>query len=362
MYFLWLQAAAIQALVCVLVFLTVWLIAQTPLIDLIPRLIKPQPDMHVPHYGEEYKHLALDITTIFFFAIVFYYCLMLSVAHETRMMTEELQAFDRQEALSSRARTGSGGTRKLGATAAFGGFAATQEKWGMCKKHFNEQMTLEMQNVSSPEYVDIQRLLGGDFEKFPLWHYLRLNIRLEVVDFFTLSWQMWAPVVLAFIVLMCLHRFAHMGYVRIMGVFGIMLLFVISGMAWQIGAVAGAVEKSGSEEGQNTQQKQTVHNRFNTESAWIGIMQFCLFFVCYGAARMICQSWMWELHFWPVFCLTVLAIVSAILFVWLVAPVIPMFCAVMAMPPYVDPTNIMMMKHVATQVSEGKYMAASSPR
>merc|ERR1719162_19417 len=53
--------------------------------------------MHVPngeHAGEEYRRLALDICTIFFFAIVFYFGLMFSVAHEMTVTTTEIEKFE----------------------------------------------------------------------------------------------------------------------------------------------------------------------------------------------------------------------------------------------------------------------------
>lgn len=92
-------------------------------------------------------------------------------------------------------------------------------------------------------------------------------------------------------------------------------------------------------------------SRMSTEIFILGLLQFSLFFVCYGVARMICQSWMWELHFWPVLVLTIVALVSALLFVWFIAPAIPSFCAAMAMPPYVDRDNIQCMKNVASSSS-----------
>merc|ERR1719353_2202097 len=90
-----------------------------------------------------------------------------------------------------------------------------------------------------------------------------------------------------------------------------------------------------------------VYTRRSVLSFVLGLLEFCLFFVCYGVARMICQPWMWELHFWPVFFLTIVAIVSAALFVFVVAPGIPSFICVMAMPPYVDPYNMKIIKQVA---------------
>lgn len=351
MYALWLHALAEQTLVCIMVFLTVWSLAQTSLIHIPPQLLRPSKDMRVPTDGEEYRRLAMDICTIFFFAIMFYYCLMFSVAHETRALTMELEDYDRKQATAAAAAAQSATASRRGMAGAMRPASNAQE-FENCRKHFITHMTSEMQKTSSPEYVEIQRLLGGDLQKFPLWHYLRLNVRLEVVELFSMSWKMWLPVVIVFAVLMCLHRYAHMGYVRIMSFFGLCLLGIILSMAWHIWGASDVIHKGVKPD---SARRETIHNKVNTEGVWMVTLQFALFFLCYGVARTVCQSWMWELHFWPVLCLTILALVSALLFVWLVAPAIPGFCAVMAMPPYVDPHNIMMMRHVAQEVSEGRH-------
>jgi len=351
MYICWLHAFSVQMLVCILVFLTVWTLAQTPLIHIIPQILRPSEDLRVPNHGEEYRRLALDICTIFFFAIMFYYCLMLSVAHETREMTMCLQEFEGQQMTTARSDV----MRPHRSSA----IATSSDQWEHCKTHFVKHMSHEMQTTSSKDYIEIQRLLGPDLSKFPLWHYLRLNVRMSVVELFTLSWQFWLPVVACFVIFMLCHRFAHMGYVRIMSFFGVCLLGIILSMAWKVKTATNCIHH-GMETPRGTEK--TVHQTMNTELVYLGGLQFALFFICYGVARTICQSWMWELHFWPVLCLLVLAIMTSVLFVLLVAPAIPSFCAVMAMPPYVDPQNVMIMLHVAKEVSDGRHSVFSTPR
>jgi len=353
MQMLWLQCLAEQAMVCILVFLTVWTIAQTPLLGVVPQLITPSKDMRVPTNGEEYKRLALDICTIFFFAIMFFYTLMLSVAHETRLTTMELEDFDRKATTRDSTMDNQFTSRSVASSATSRAVICIQaDQWDHWTTHFKVHMAAEMQNVSSPEYVEIQRLLGGDLQKFPLWYYLSLNVRATVVDLFTLSWKLWLPVVVVFMVLCCLHRFAHMGYIRIMSFFGVCLLGLILAMYYRISSAGKAIQDGTTPV---DKKERTIHNKINTEGVWMVTLQFSMFFICYGVARTICQPWMWELHFWPVTCLTILAFVCAILFVLFVAPAIPTFCAVMALPPYVSPTNIMMMRHVAKEVSEGRH-------
>jgi len=354
MYMLWLHSLAEQMLVCILVFLTVWTIAQTPLVHVIPQILRPSEDMRVPQDGEDYKRLALDICTIFFFAIMFFYGLMFAVAHESRMMILELKDFSDKQA-TVQASSAASRPRRLAS------MAESSIEFENCRQHFITHMSFEMQQRSSSEYMEISRLLGGSLEKFPLWHYLRLNVRLTVVELFTLSWTLWVPVVIVFVALTLLHRFAHMGYVRIMGFFAVLLIGIILSLFWRVTAARTAILQGVPP----SKGAKSIDEKYNTEPLWMVALQFALFFVCYGVARTICQSWMWELHFWPVLCLTLVAIATAVVFVWLVAPAIPIFCAMMAMPPYMDPTNIKLMRHVAMEVSEGRHampMHRPSPR
>merc|ERR1719326_411904 len=149
---------------------------------------------------------------------------------------------------------------------------------------------------------------------------------------------------------MLLHRFAHLGYVRIMGFFALVTLLIIIVVAMFSKSVVKEIrEEKDPEPGAK---KESIHNKYPTEMIYLGMLQFALFVLCYGVARMICQPWMWELHFWPVVCLTVVAILSGILFVTLVSPGIPSFCALQSVPPYVDPDNLQTMLHIAKGVSK----------
>merc|ERR1719265_1366878 len=140
MYILWLNIFAEQMMVCLLVFLTVWLIAKTHLVEVFPVIIKPSDDMHVPHNADEYRRLALDICTIFFFAIVFYFSLMFSVAHNTRTMTTELEGFEDGETQSAKGRD----RAKSMSEAALGSVADSAEDFELVKCHFVSHMRHEM--------------------------------------------------------------------------------------------------------------------------------------------------------------------------------------------------------------------------
>lgn len=379
----WLHLLAEQMMVCILVFLTVWLIAKTQLAELFPVIIKPSDDMRVPHTGQEYRELALDICTIFFFAIMFYFCLIFSVANDTWYMTHILEKLETSGDVSTRS------DRRRISGEIMGTVASDTAEFQAVKKHFVRHMKKEMREAmrEAPEqsqddndddrsstvssisktvtkgfsrtmthmmtssktdsgvHKDISTCLDDDLDKFPLAKYLKFNVRISVVQLFHFGWAMWLPVICLFIVLTLLHRFAHLGYVRIMMFFAAVTFGIIIGIAAHSHRVSAEIHSDSEPE--PGPQKWSIHRELPTETIFLGALRFALFVICYGVARMICQPWMWELHFRPVLCLTIVAILSAGLFVWLVSPGLPTFCAMQAIPPYVDHDNLQTMLYIA---------------
>jgi len=351
-YAIWLRHFAEQMAVCVLVSLSVWTICKTPLINFVPLIIKPDDHHHVPHSGAQYQELATDICTIFFFAILFYFCLMFAVAKETREFAKEIESADgamshlhRQDTTLGSAR--SAGRRVMGQLSLSGEGAQTTEH------HFVSSMQKELDNRQDPEMEEIARLLDHDIRKFPLWKYLLLNVRLNSLCLFEFSWAMWLPVICTFLCFTLLHRFAHMGYVRIMCFFIFLTLSMIGAMAMYLKALGKhlAVEEEADQDHAVISWNVKLAQQFNVTYAILCCFQFCLMFLCYGAARMVCQPWMWKLHFWTVLTLTILTAVQAFLFITMVSPAIPCLSASMALPPFLNPSNFAVMLHIARQAT-----------
>merc|ERR1719498_1186872 len=147
---------------------------------------------------------------------------------------------------------------------------------------------------------------------------------------------------------MLCHRFAHMGYVRIVFFFAFATFVILVFVAWYTRNTVSEIHKSLAFEPQTPRsKKETCDAKRNPESVILAALQFTIFFVCYGVAHMVGQPWLWQLHFWPVLMLTCATLFTAFLFVWLVSPAIPSFCAVMALPPHVNDDKIVIMQHVA---------------
>jgi len=89
------------------------------------------------------------------------------------------------------------------------------------------------------------------------------------------------------------------------------------------------------------------------------VVTYVLFFLCYGAARIVCQKWMWQLYFFPVLSLTLMTVLAAMVFVFVVAPIIPIFAAALSLPPYIDPANAEQIQQVIAEQQEAKIAAAA---
>merc|ERR1719188_657579 len=95
-------------------------------------------------------------------------------------------------------------------------------------------------------------------------------------------------------------------------------------------------------------QKSALMEALTDEHNYFFILNYFILFMSYGVARMMCQGWMWQLHFYPVLGFSGLAIVMGIAFAIVVAPMLPVFAALMAMPPHMDDTNLQVLEGCKT--------------
>jgi len=290
--------------------------------------------MHLPNKGSEYEHLAIDICVVLFWAMVFYYVLSLSIVHAATSQLAEWAEMDK-ECNNARAT----GTR-------FTMIGGTASEYKSIKTFFRTQVQ------SRPE---LQQEIWGDVElaqaEFPLWSYMRLVVRESTEPFFAFGLVPWCMIMVTFIAFTFLHYYMHMGYIRIMSCF--LALFVVQMIAviWFISGVNKALQDP---ESVQSLPADSIHNKYNTERMVALTCFYNVFILCYGIARVVCQPWMWELHFWVVLSLAVATIIMSIFFCCFIAPLFPVFFVAMALPPYLDPENTAAMKMVVkrTGISE----------
>lgn len=340
MYIKWLEYCAGELMVCLLVFLTIWAAAQLGLWDLFLHIFKGS-EFHVPQSGKEYRIMVLDVCVILFFTVVFYFGLVLSVVHATTVKLTDWAVIE-----TTGQRSSSRSIYRLSTTVA---------EYLALKDYFIRHVNKDCKSLRS---ID---------ESFPLYRYMRLAVRENVDLMFEFGLIFWSLIVLTFITFMCVHRFLHVGYIRIMMVLLCLMVLVLAGMVFWIRSINAAVTSQGSAAptqasssgggGPALKRKgsvvdlatQSIHQKLPTEAIVAVAVSYVMFFLCYGAARIVCQKWMWQLYFWPVVILTFTIIVVGLVFVFLVAPIIPIFAAAMAMPPYIDPSNEAQIKLIVTE-------------
>merc|ERR1719487_97641 len=102
-------------------------------------------------------------------------------------------------------------------TQAMGSIASDAETFEKVRGHFAQHIQQQMMLRDDPDLKEVGRLMGDNFSNFPVAMYLKMSVRMTGVQLFLFSWTMWLPNIALFLCLLLLHRYAHLGYVRIMG-------------------------------------------------------------------------------------------------------------------------------------------------
>jgi len=333
MHISWLEYFCGEMMVCLLVFLSVWLLGKLGMLDYLVLYMPEHKEMHLPNKGSEYEHLAIDVCVVLFWAMVFYYALSLSIVHAATSKLAEWAEMEKNEA------------KTTAFAQRFTMIGGTASDYAAIKTYFNKHVH------SNPQ---LQQEIWGDTEKahseeFPLWSYMRAIIREGTEPFFAFGLVPWCMIIVTFVIFMFLHYFMHMGYIRIMSFF--LVLFVVQ-MLTVVWFISGINNKLYEPENFEELHPNSIHNKYNTEKLVAISCFYNVFILCYGIARVVCQPWMWELHFWVVLNLAIFAIVLAIIFCLFIAPLFPVFLVAMALPPYLDPENIAVMKTVVERIGE----------
>jgi len=325
MYVKWLEAFANELMTSLIVYLLLWIMCQTGVFEYLPELLRGSSGLHKPSTGEEYRLLALDICVVLFFTILFYFFILFSVAQSC---TQSLVAWDKPE-----------------------------HDPGRHKFNYDDMHAYLINSVEFIEPVWRERLMKvlgpAGVENFNLRKYITLATTHCCYHMIMFGWLIWGLIILTFLGFMISHGVLHVSYIRIALVYAIMagIMFVPI-----VRAIQQIQENLVPGEGhcRNAVKASWIHRALPTELLICTMLHYCLFFLCYFAARMVCQPWMWELHFWPVCILTCCVLCIAICFYFLIAPVIPIFAACTALPPYVDDDNLDIMKQIVDAEMEGK--------
>lgn len=342
MYISWLEFCAGELMTCLLVFLTCWLLGQMGAYGLFPVYLRETGDLHLPNTGREYEVVALDVCVFFFFAIIFYYMLTLSIVFTATARLLDWAGLEFEQ--SNVGVPGQGALRQYSPGRArsliAGGDEEALERYRMLKEYFSKVV---MKEPAVMDAIQEHHVTGFNEQTFPFWIYMRLAIREKMDKMFMFGWTIWVAIVLTFVLFGLAHRFLHVGCIRIMIGILCLLVLVLACMVGWIFRIVGVIKNPEPQEQQDSTPQWSLHRATSTETIIICTLHYLLFFLCYGAARMICQPWMWVLHFWPVMYLTMFTLFLVGIFCYFVSPIIPDFCVALSMPPYVDPGDVRVM-------------------
>ena len=180
----------------------------------------------------------------------------------------------------------------------------------------------------------------GNVTSDPLWRefnfslYLDLSVRNVLSHLVTLRSSTFIALTITYALFTLGHYFLHLSYLLIFScMFGISIVLFIFMHQFIVThkylVAQDILETSRGQEAHAT----------NRGMFWIRSLQFVLFFICYGFARIVLGWFMWQLYFWPTLLLSFAFVAFAIFYAFWFAEAIPVFAAVMAIPPYISEDN-----------------------
>mmetsp|Transcript_148026 Transcript_148026/g.256953 ORF Transcript_148026/g.256953 Transcript_148026/m.256953 type:complete len:920 (+) Transcript_148026:156-2915(+) len=384
LYTVWLEFASLQMLACLVVFLTIWLLDHCHVFDLLARDFPGSEFMRLPVAGSQYRKLAFDICVCLIMSLLFYFVLMFSVVHAAMNKMRSWALSDRSETEDERHRDedeGDESTRSVGTVSTSNTvveaahklkkaitFYGTADEFKQRKRYFVKHMAQHLPKLRSPRSESgMQMSEEMMMERFPFWKYLRANVRSTMMSFLELGTPLWLGVIVTFVVLLFLHHVLHMGYIRVMTFFLVVQCATLGLSMLMIYKVNSVVESELTETeddeddesrlpssslSQQLKEDKRMSIAYHIKHGVLFMLQYTLFFLCYGVARSICQPWMWKLHFWLVLGITMISAVLTVIFVLFVSPLMTSFAASMAMPPYLDNENMAKMVEVIDDLRE----------
>lgn len=199
---------------------------------------------------------------------------------------------------------------------------------------------------------------------FKFWLYLALNVRHNMTNIYMIKIITWIALLIFFILFCFLHLYAHMAWIRLFAFFGSIMVLAFLFMFYKVfGRVKELDEEADRKDVKEFKAKgDSFEERYNTE-AWMGtLLQFVIFFCCYGVARIIVSPWLWTYYFWTALLCVIGFLVFLFLFRMFCAPLLVVFMVIMALPPHLDPINLAILKEVQVLSKENIGMDHPSAR
>lgn len=327
MYWHWWGFFTGEMFVLMLVVFTLWIFNRCGIFDWwIEIQFDLFPDMHLPAEARLYKKSSYDIAMQVFFALVcffgFIFCVVVSATHK------EVQ-WKSIEDPNVPART----SRSMVS------LVTDEEEYFIMKEQF-------MNGINA--HPDLEQQAGWiNEDTFQFWLYLALNVRHNMTNIYCIRILTWVLLLLTFICFCFFHLYLHMAWIRLWCFFAALLALMFLFMAYKVKQRVVELDTQADTGNVKSFQGESLHEKYNTERMAGTFLQFTIFFLCYGVARIIVSPWLWTYEFWTAVLACVLLIIFAFLFRLFCAPLLVIFIVIMALPPHIDPGNLAVLHEVA---------------
>lgn len=361
LYTRWLEFTSLQMLACLQVFVTIWILDHLGFFEWLAFQFHGSSVLRLPTAGKHYRQLAFDLCVILIIAFLVYFTLLFSAVHAAITKMRAWAQTDTEDDHKGMTETPRGTTTAIQRATTFVGGSSAEFK--SRKELFIKEMTSHpacVEKLRSHLGGTINQDLASVMQQFPFWKYLRLNVRAVLDQLLELGSIFWLAIILTFVVLLFCHGSFHMGYMRVMAFFLFMQIALLAFVIFLIyTANLSAEEFQGHQEEDKgldmtavtLRRESSLHRAtlsmlggmdrsMRIKTTVVALLQYNLFFLCYGASRFFCQPWMWRLHFHLTLTLTIGTVVLSLSFLFWIAPLMTTFAASMAMPPFLDMSNV----------------------
>jgi len=184
-------------------------------------------------------------------------------------------------------------------------------------------------------------------EDFRFWMWISLCMRSSAKHLYMIKIGTWIAFLIVFILFAFCHGFLALSYVWIFLASCIVVVLILIWMTLVVRKVLAQIYDDDYAAFEKVE-------RLDTEYWILIVLQFSLFFLCYGIARFLFAPWMWTYYFYTtIICIFAFILFVAFFCVYLV-PMIVLFLAAMALPPYTNDTNLALFQEAALKTLRQK--------
>eukprot|EP00746_Dinoflagellata_sp_MGD_P150924 gnl/MRDRNA2_/MRDRNA2_82678_c0_seq1.p1 gnl/MRDRNA2_/MRDRNA2_82678_c0~~gnl/MRDRNA2_/MRDRNA2_82678_c0_seq1.p1 ORF type:complete len:656 (+),score=112.68 gnl/MRDRNA2_/MRDRNA2_82678_c0_seq1:247-1968(+) len=336
---------------------------------------------HYPMTASDWLHLVEIVHMKLFVGMVFYFCLTSVVVRGSAQIIQKWEEL-RLRRLQERRLSSQGGLATEDVEVSSRSYDEEFARYITWRKYFfhrivewrDRRRTLFVQMLNRLEIDSgaanaLERFSFDMEERCAFSSYLSLNVEYGVRDTISVHGSTWCVVIALFTIFALLHRYAEITLLDIMPPFFAVCFVVLWVMhrlvkkrAQQVDgwdsvkdkkdgvdveadetsctATHGSFAETSFTDGMSTK----LIQRHNTEMILLRMLQVLLFLVCYTFSGTVMDIPAWKTHPDKVLLMSSLFALLFVLLAYMLPKEIPVFLALMSLPPYVDTLNFRLLK------------------